>query len=312
MQTAKDANPIVVGKEDQKSNNKMVYLNPVWKHVIGDYEFIKLIGVGSYGEVVQAKHVKTGKIVAIKHLNDIFKNEYDAKKNVREVQIMRQFTSMKNNSFTTKLFDVIVPKDPTNLSYMFLVMDYMQTDLKKIFQSMPDLEFCEDHMISILYNILCSLNFVHSANVIHRDIKPANLLVDVDCRVKICDFGLSRSLPEPKLCEKKSREQIVKELRGDSQNRMKAKRRLSNHVVSRWYRPPEIILVEKKYDQAADIWSTGCILSEMISCTDQYKQTGIDCNDRFLFPGSSCFPLSPCEKMKSNSNSKKNIVSKND
>jgi len=52
-------------------------------------------------------------------------------------------------------------------------------------------------MVTILYNMLCALNFLHSANIMHRDIKPANLLVDADCRVKICDFGLSRSQPVP-------------------------------------------------------------------------------------------------------------------
>jgi len=76
-------------------------------------------------------------------------------------------------------------------------MEFMQTDMKKIFQSMPQLEFSEDHMISIIYSMLCSMNFMHTANVIHRDIKPANLLVDSECKVKICDFGLSRSQATP-------------------------------------------------------------------------------------------------------------------
>jgi mitogen-activated protein kinase 1/3 len=81
--------------------------------------------------------------------------------------------------------------------------------------------------------------------------------------------------------------------------------------VSRWYRSPEIILVEKNYTQSIDLWSTGCILSEMICSTENYKNLQESSTDRFLFPGSSCFPLSPCEKMK-NSNTDKNIVSKQD
>lgn len=57
-----------------------------------------------------------------------------------------------------------------------------------------DLE--DGHIITILYNILCATQFMHSANIIHRDIKPANILINSDCEVKLCDFGLSRALPK--------------------------------------------------------------------------------------------------------------------
>jgi mitogen-activated protein kinase 1/3 len=148
-------------------------------------------------------------------------------------------------------------------------MEYMQTDLKKIFQSMQQLDFSEDHMISILYSLLCSLNFMHTANVMHRDIKPANLLVDADCRVKICDFGLSRSQPEMEEPRGRlSRKETAKKLIDEQNERIQKPRDLSNHVVSRWYRSPEIILVEKNYTSSVDMWSSGCILSEMISCTE--------------------------------------------
>jgi serine/threonine protein kinase len=51
-----------------------------------------------------------------------------------------------------------------------------------------------DHLKILLYNLLCSLNFLHSANIMHRDVKPGNILVDDFCQVKICDFGLSRTV----------------------------------------------------------------------------------------------------------------------
>ena len=57
-----------------------------------------------------------------------------------------------------------------------------------------DLE--DGHIITILYNILCATQFMYSANIIHRDIKPANILINSDCEVKLCDFGLSRALPK--------------------------------------------------------------------------------------------------------------------
>lgn len=80
---------------------------------------------------------------------------------------------------------------------------------------------CEDeHFVIILYNLLCSINFLHSANIAHRDLKPANILIDSECNVKICDFGLARSM---ETLDGKKRSKTL-------------------HVVARWYRAPEIIL----------------------------------------------------------------------
>lgn len=103
---------------------------------------------------------------------------------------------MKNNYFTIQIYDIIIPEDTTAFEYMFIVMEYMQTDMKKIFCSDPKVALDEIHIIQIIYNLLCSLNFMHTANIVHRDIKPGNLLLDADCKVKICDFGLARSLPK--------------------------------------------------------------------------------------------------------------------
>lgn len=70
----------------------------------------------------------------------------------------------------------------------------------------------EQHIITILYNMLCAIKFMHSANVIHRDLKPANLLIDSTCSVKICDFGLARTLNNT-INENQSPRQFKKELR---------------------------------------------------------------------------------------------------
>ena len=53
----------------------------------------------------------------------------------------------------------------------------------------------EEHVKIIIYNLLCSLNFIHSAQIMHRDLKSANVLINSDCNVKICDFGLARTIP---------------------------------------------------------------------------------------------------------------------
>jgi len=75
-------------------------------------------------------------------------------------------------------------------------MEYVESDFKKLFENVPDTELTEEHIIVFLYNALCALNFIHSANVIHRDIKPGNILINSQCNVKICDFGLARTMPK--------------------------------------------------------------------------------------------------------------------
>ncbi|KAL3919145.1 MAG: hypothetical protein SGPRY_005736, partial [Prymnesium sp.] len=88
--------------------------------------------------------------------------------------------------------------------------------------------------------ILRGLKAVHSAKVLHRDLKPGNLLVNKNCDLKICDFGLARGV-DP------------------TQN---GSQQLTEYVVTRWYRAPELLVENDIYDEGIDIWSVGCILAE--------------------------------------------------
>ena len=134
---------------------------------------------------------------------------------LREIKILRLFSDF-GCKHVVKLRDLILFKDN-----LFIVMEYQSLDLKKLLNNSVKLKFSKDDAKWIIYQILCSLNYLTSANVMHRDIKPSNILLDKNFRVKLCDLGLSRSMPREK----------------------GKKRSLSNHVVARWYRPPEIILV---------------------------------------------------------------------
>jgi serine/threonine protein kinase len=141
---------------------------------------------------------------------------------------------MDRNIFSTKLFEMIFPEDSTTI---FMVMTYHPTDLRKLFNG-SGVPFNDSHVLKVFYNLLCSLNFLHTANVIHRDIKPANLLIDSECNVYICDFGMSRTMSE--------------------------KRSMSPHMVSRWYRAPEVIICCKDYGMKIDLWAMGCVLGELM------------------------------------------------
>ena len=68
------------------------------------------------------------------------------------------------------------------------------SDFKKLMNSVPNTEIIEEHIITLLYNQLCAINFLHTLNIVHRDLKPANFLMDENCSVTICDFGLARVL----------------------------------------------------------------------------------------------------------------------
>ena len=80
-----------------------------------------------------------------------------------------------------------------DLSQICIVMEFIETDFDQLLKNIID--FSEHHLLKLVYNALMSVSFIHQANIMHRDIKPANILLSSQCDVKICDFGLARSLP---------------------------------------------------------------------------------------------------------------------
>jgi mitogen-activated protein kinase 1/3 len=74
-------------------------------------------------------------------------------------------------------------------------MDHMAADMRMMMNTFSCEDISADHIALIIYNMACALKYIHSANIIHRDLKPANILIDEDCNIKICDFGLARTLP---------------------------------------------------------------------------------------------------------------------
>ena len=146
------------------------------------------------------------------------------------------FRLSRNNTSRSSPF--LPPLDVASSSY--LVSELMETDLACVIRSPQELT--DEHCQFFIYQVLRGLKYIHSANVIHRDLKPRNLLVNSNCDLKICDFGLARV--------------------DDPENNDRAL--MSSYVATRWYRAPEVILGRKRYTKAVDMWSVGCILAELV------------------------------------------------
>jgi mitogen-activated protein kinase 1/3 len=151
-----------------------------------DYSYVRYLGGGSYGFVCAADHKASGQRVAIKKIKNIWNNLLDTKRILREIHILRHM----HHRCLISVLDVLMPQDFNNFSDIYVVCDYVDTDLERLVKSN---QFFENvHIQYMTYQILLGLRYVHSAHIIHRDIKPANILVNQDCSLKICDFGLAR------------------------------------------------------------------------------------------------------------------------
>ena len=138
----------------------------------------------------------TGRKVAIKRMENIFDDETDCKRILREITLMRK---LRGHPFIVELVEILYPADPDNFTTLYVVMEHAESDLKKIIKSNIHLE--NEHIQTIIYNLLCAIKFLHESNVLHRDLKPANVLINEDCTVKLCDFGLARSTSGVKSAE---------------------------------------------------------------------------------------------------------------
>ena len=87
---------------------------------------------------------------------------------------------MGSNSFTPELIDLMKGQDSEGNMVLFVVMEKFDTDLRALIRLGPKSGYTEEHLIMIMYNTLCALKYLHSANVIHRDIKPSNILINKD------------------------------------------------------------------------------------------------------------------------------------
>ncbi|CAI9268204.1 unnamed protein product [Lactuca saligna] len=213
------------------------------------YKLEEVIGTGSSGVVCSAFDTFVGEKVAIKKINDIFEQGFVATRILREILLLR----LLRHPDIVEIKHILLPPSRREFSDIYVVFELMESDLHQVIKTNEKLtpEQCR----FFLYQLLRGLKYMHSANVFHRDLKPKNILVNADCKVKICDFGIARVVfndTPTAVC-------------------------WTDYVATRWYRAPELCgSFFSKYTQAIDTWSIGCIFAELL--------TG-----KPLFPGKSVF-----------------------
>ncbi|KAM3423600.1 Mitogen-activated protein kinase [Cercospora zeina] len=189
------------------------------------YTDLQPVGMGAFGLVCSAKDQLTGQAVAVKKIMKPFSTPVLSKRTYRELKLLKH---LKHENVIS-LSDIFI----SPLEDIYFVTELLGTDLHRLLTSRP----LEKQFIQyFLYQILRGLKYVHSAGVVHRDLKPSNILVNENCDLKICDFGLAR-IQDPQM---------------------------TGYVSTRYYRAPEIMLTWQKYDVEVDIWSAGCIFAEML------------------------------------------------
>jgi len=219
-------------------------LNATWKEididgkisfrVPGHLELHKKVGSGAYGCVVSFKDSIAKRSVAVKKITNAYADVIDGKRILREVKLLRCF----NHDNIISILDMYPPESPDH-DDIYIVTDLMETDLHRVIYSKQPLS--EEHAQYFIYQILRGMLYLHSANVVHRDLKPSNILVNKNCDLKICDFGLARSM-----------------------SREEEDPAMTDYVVTRWYRAPEVVLLASEYTEKIDVWSIACILCEII------------------------------------------------
>ncbi|KAI4388526.1 hypothetical protein MLD38_000846 [Melastoma candidum] len=213
------------------------------------FEKLEKVGEGTYGKVYRAREKATGKIVALKKTRLHEDEEGVPPTTLREISILRM---LSKDPHVVKLMDVKQGVNKEGKTVLYLVFEYMDTDLKKYIRSFraTGSNIPSEIVKSLMYQLCKGVAFCHGRGVLHRDLKPHNLLMDKKTMaLKIADLGLARAYTVP-----------IK--------------KYTHEILTLWYRAPEVLLGSTHYSTAVDIWSVGCIFAELVT-------------NQALFPGDS-------------------------
>jgi serine/threonine protein kinase len=213
------------------------------------------LGRGTSSRVSAASTLENNATVAIKIIKLRYRfhsvnPDQMYKRTYREIKLLQHF---KNHPNIVSPIEVLMNTDAINDTHtMYIVMELMTCDLRRAINDENKKKILLEHVPYIMFQILCAVNALHTANVIHRDLKPENILLKVSqgrYMVKLCDFGTGRD---------------------HSENLRKTD---NNDVTPLWYRAPEGILNSELYTESVDMWAVGCILVEMHTGVNIFQVT---------------------------------------
>jgi len=206
--------------------------DPVDPLILERFKIIQKLGQGAYGEVFKVKDRITNQVCALKKCFSVFTNSTDAQRTFREIMFLQILRGHPN---IVELQNVYQGSDEkTNI---YIRTEYMETDLDIIIRK--GIVLPKIYKEFVMYQILSGITYLHSLNLVHRDLKPSNVLLNENFHIKLCDLGLTRNLNE-----------------ADSGT-------YTDYIATRWYRAPELVLGAQNYTESIDLWSFGCILSEL-------------------------------------------------
>ena len=216
---------------------------------ITNYIIMSKLGEGTFGEVHKGESRVTGQIVAMKKI--LMHNEKDGFPitALREIKLLK----MLSHPNVLKLEEMAIerPKgEGRKKAIMYMITPYMDHDLSGLLDN-PSVAFTEPQIKCYMLQLLQGVAYLHASKILHRDLKAANLLINNQGILQIADFGLARPYedepPKP------------------GQGGGEATRDYTTLVVTRWYRPPELLLQLKRYTTAIDMWGVGCVFGEMFT-----------------------------------------------
>ncbi|KAF9509656.1 hypothetical protein BS47DRAFT_1396698 [Hydnum rufescens UP504] len=221
---------------------------------LSDFELLNKLGEGTFGEVHKARRKGSDQLVALKRI--LMKDETEGVPitALREIKILKKL----NHPSIVSVVSMIVQREHLNYdrqqrpdaeTSIYMVFPYMDHDLSGLLEN-SNVRLTISQIKLYMKQLCEGLGYLHRNKILHRDLKSANLLIDNEGCLKIADFGLARAVS---FISKSSQ-------RNESDDE---RRSYTNSVVTRWYRSPELLLGQRKYEGWVDMWGVGCIFAEM-------------------------------------------------